>query len=68
MYVASMSMTHRSPRFSDLQRLLEQVCHGIPLKLATVSDSGTVVMFGITNVGVPSIAADDGETGHVEPE
>jgi hypothetical protein len=28
--------------------------HIIPLKIATVSDSGTVIMFGITNRGVPT--------------
>ena len=38
--------------FMDCQKILEQ-CKGIRLKIATVSDSGTVVMFGITNFGVP---------------
>lgn len=38
--------------FADCQKTLEQ-CEGIRLKVATVSDSGTVVMFGLTNFGVP---------------
>jgi len=38
--------------FSVLQELLQQA-QGIPIKVATVSDSGTVVMFGISDVGVP---------------
>jgi len=42
-------------RFSDLQALIKEKCNGIPLKVATVSDSGTVVMFGITEIGIPRI-------------
>ena len=38
--------------FVDCQKILER-CEGIRLKVATVSDSGTVVMFGLTNFGVP---------------
>lgn len=41
------------PFFFDQLILLLEQCHAIPLKMATISDSGTVVMFGITNVGVP---------------
>ena len=43
-----------SPTFDALIQLL-QSCEGIPLRLATVSDSGTVIMFGITDVAVPRI-------------
>ena len=32
---------------------LTKACQGINLRLATVSDSGTVIMFGITDFGVP---------------
>lgn len=41
--------------FADLRALLATSV-GIPLKIATVSDSGTVVMFGVTDFGVPTIA------------
>jgi hypothetical protein len=42
--------------FSEIQSLVvKNDGHDIPIKLATVSDSGTVVMFGLTNFGVPSI-------------
>ena len=40
--------------FQDLRALLEQ-CRGIPLKVAAVSDSGTVVMYGVAADGVPCI-------------
>jgi hypothetical protein len=30
-------------------------CKGIPIKIATVSDGGTVNTFGITDLEVPSI-------------
>jgi hypothetical protein len=41
--------------FHQLQTLLYTKSHGIPLKIATVSDSGTVVMFGLDNFGAPPI-------------
>jgi hypothetical protein len=31
-------------------------CRGVPLKIATVSDGGTVSMFGVTVEGVPPIS------------
>jgi hypothetical protein len=40
--------------FSDLMQLLQS--SAIPLKVATVSDSGTVVMFGVADFGAPSLA------------
>jgi tRNA-splicing endonuclease subunit sen54 N-term len=40
--------------YAAVQNLLRQA-RGIPVKLATVSDSGTVVMFGITDYGVPPL-------------
>jgi hypothetical protein len=41
--------------FQQLQTLLFTKCHGIPFKIATISDSGTVVMFGLDNFGAPPI-------------
>jgi hypothetical protein len=41
--------------FQQLQTLLFTKCHGIPFKIATVSDSGTVVMFGLDDFGAPPI-------------
>ena len=52
-YVAVTSFSHPTLSFDDIQTLIRNSCRGIPLKIATVSDSGTVVMFGITSVGVP---------------
>lgn len=42
--------------FQDCQKIL-RYCDGIRLKVATVSDSGTVVMFGLTDFGVPTLKA-----------
>lgn len=55
-YVAVTYYHHAQVSFTDIQSLVLNNCHGITLKLATVSDSGTVVMFGLTNFGVPSIS------------
>lgn len=55
-YVAA-SYYHQSiVSFSDCQAILVKA-RGIPLKLASVSDSGTVIMFGLTNFGVPTIGS-----------
>jgi hypothetical protein len=40
--------------FWQIQRLLTASA-GRPLKIATISDAGTVIMFGITDHGVPSM-------------
>ncbi|CAB9506491.1 tRNA splicing endonuclease 54 homolog (Saccharomyces cerevisiae) [Seminavis robusta] len=40
--------------YATVRTLLQQA-QGIPIKIATVSDSGTVVMFGITDHGVPPL-------------
>ena len=53
-YVASSFYNDARVTFDNCKSILES-CKGIPLKLATVSDSGTVVMFGITDLGIPSI-------------
>jgi hypothetical protein len=39
-------------------------CHGVALKLAAVSDSGTVVMFGLSDCGVPDISGKEGADYH----
>jgi len=45
---------YNEPRldFGALVSLLQE-CQGVPLKIATVSDAGTVIMFGITDAGAP---------------
>jgi hypothetical protein len=53
-YVAASYYHQSMVSFDDCQAILGR-CNGIPLKLASVSDSGTVVMFGLTNFGVPTI-------------
>eukprot|EP00980_Cylindrotheca_fusiformis_P006124 scaffold1319_cov126-Cylindrotheca_fusiformis.AAC.13 len=55
-YVAASYYHQSTVSFDDCQAILEQ-CGTIPLKVASVSDSGTVVMFGLTNFGVPTIDA-----------
>jgi hypothetical protein len=42
--------------FSKIMELVHQA-QGIPVQVATVADSGTVVMFGITDYGVPTLNA-----------
>ena len=46
--------------FDDLQSLL-RTSASLPLKIATVSDSGTVVMFAVSDFGVPSIKESEEE-------
>jgi hypothetical protein len=53
-HVAACSFAHASPTFGELQRLVA-LCGTVPLRIATVADSGAVVMFGLTDFGVPSI-------------
>jgi hypothetical protein len=54
-YVAIASYRLPSPTYSQLQALIAK-CDGVPLRIATVSDSGTVIMFGVTDYGVPDIS------------
>ncbi|KAG7374739.1 tRNA-splicing endonuclease [Nitzschia inconspicua] len=54
-YVAATYYSIPLVQFTELQQLVQDKCHGIPLKVATVSDSGTVVMFGVSEYGVPAI-------------
>lgn len=55
-YSATRSESSPSPSltFDQLQDLLRS-SDGVPLRIATVSDSGTVIMFGVTDFGVPEI-------------
>lgn len=53
-HVAICSFAQSSPTFGEMQELLLQ-CGNTPLRIATVADSGTVVMFGLTDFGVPVI-------------
>lgn len=48
-----------SIRFS-LIRALVQSCGEVPLRLATVADGGTVIMFGLTDYGVPPLKIKQG--------
>jgi hypothetical protein len=60
-YVAVTYYNEPHAGFAQIEELVVKYCHGIPLKLATVSDSGTVVMFGVSNMGVPSIHDGNGD-------
>lgn len=44
----------QSPTFDILMKLVK-VCQGVPLRLVSVSDSGAIVVFGITDAAVPRI-------------
>jgi len=60
LYVSVASYKLPSPTFTELQGIMEQ-CNDVPLRIATVSDSGVVVMFGVTNVGVPDISNNESD-------
>jgi len=53
-YVAISPYAESSPTFSTMKAAI-RCCEGIPLKISTVSDGGTVNMFGITDLEVPCI-------------
>jgi hypothetical protein len=53
-HVAISSFSQPSPPFDTLKELIE-CSDGIPLRIAAVADGGTVIMFGITDFGVPSL-------------
>ena len=55
-HVAVMDFGSPSPPFKTLLDLIN-ICGAVPLRVATVSDSGTVVMFSIANGEVPFIAS-----------
>jgi hypothetical protein len=53
-YVAVVPYVEPSPTFSTMKAVI-LACKGIPIKISTVSDGGTVNTFGITDLEVPSI-------------
>jgi hypothetical protein len=55
-HVAVASYRLPSPTFSQLQDLTKKG-NRLPLRIATVSDSGTVIMFGVTDYDVPDISS-----------
>lgn len=55
-YLVSIVPFSETTDFFLLQSIVEY-CGTIPLKIAVVSESGTVSMFGISNLGVPSISS-----------
>jgi hypothetical protein len=65
LYVAATFYCDSCLKFQHLQELL-QLANGIPLRMATVSDAGTVVMFGVTDFGVPERTTE--ELRRKEPE
>jgi hypothetical protein len=55
-YVCATYYSCPQASFSAIHKLLWEECDGVPLKLAMVSDSGAVVMFGVSPDGVPVMA------------
>lgn len=53
-YVAITPFSLPSPSFATMKAQIEY-CKGIPLKICTVADGGTINMFGMTDLKVPSI-------------
>lgn len=53
-YVAITPFSLPSPSFAAMKAQIEY-CKGIPLKVCTVADGGTINMFGMTDLKVPSI-------------
>ncbi len=53
-YVAITSYAEPSPPLQKMKALV-QICNGIPFRLASVSDGGTVVMFNVTDSCTPTI-------------
>lgn len=54
--VAITMFAQPSPTFERIRTMMMDECRGIALKLAAVSDSGTVIMFGLSDCGVPDIS------------
>ena len=64
--VAITSFTHASPTFAMIRNMMMYECHGVALKLAAVSDSGTVIMFGLSDYGVPAVRGKEDAAAHDE--
>ena len=57
-YVVAVSHFNVNPMMAPTFHIIMQLisfCNGVPLRIAIVSDSGTVIMFGITDTPVPVI-------------
>lgn len=53
--VAIASYAEASPGFRSINALVS-IARGVPVRISTVADGGTVVMFSLTNYGVPPLA------------
>ena len=53
--VAIASYAEASPCFGSINALVS-IARGVPVRISTVADGGTVVMFSLTDYGVPPIA------------
>lgn len=59
--VAIASYAEASPGFRSINALVS-IARGVPVRISTVADGGTVVMFSLTNYGVPPLAETKGAT------
>ncbi len=53
-YVAILNFAELSPPFATMMKAVKD-CNDVTLRLATITDTGTVMIFGVTDFGVPSI-------------
>ena len=53
--VAIASYAEASPGFRSINALVS-IARGVPVRISTVADGGTVVMFSLTDYGVPPLA------------
>ena len=53
--VAIASYAEASPGFGSINALVS-IARGVPVRISTVADGGTVVMFSLTDYGVPPLA------------
>lgn len=58
--------SHTRPFHFDRIRALLQENDPVRIKLATVSESGTVVLFGVTDIGAPNIAPNQSENNKID--
>lgn len=55
-YVTISNFAQPSPPFVKIKGLIE-TCNGIPLRMSSVADGGTVIMFSLTDCGVPDLTS-----------
>jgi len=53
-YISITNFAQPSPTFMEIKQLID-ACDGIPLRMAAVADGGTVIMFSLTDFGVPTL-------------